>query len=173
QDWWLLWGGLPSCCTPVTEIPAEGEADALILITDRLYPLPPELGGSALIYRPPSLALGVATCRGVDSADFAAQVGLALLRAGLSENSLAAVGIAAVRRSDAALIDFTDDRELPLLPYPMEKLGLVHQVIGRRPRRQAGTAAAAALLAAGTQQLLMPPTLAGRAVLAVARRPLA
>lgn len=173
RDWWLAWGGLPDGCTLVDEMPLEETADALILISDRLYPLPPGLGEATLIYRPPSLALGVATCRGIDRDDFSAHVTATLLRQGLSELSLAAVGVAALRRHAAALNEFTDERELPLLPYPADKLALLRGMLPRQPRRMAGTAAAAALLAAGTQHLLTTPTVAGRSVLALARRPLA
>jgi cobalt-precorrin 5A hydrolase/precorrin-3B C17-methyltransferase len=172
RDWWLAWGGLPDGCTLVDALPPADTADALILISDRLYPVPPGLGEATLIYRPPSLALGVATCRDVDRDDFSAQVTATLLRHGLSELSLAAVGVAALRRHAAALNDFTDERELPLLPYPADKLALLRGMLPRRPRRLAGTAAAAALLAAGAQHLLAAPTVAGRSVLAIARRTL-
>jgi cobalamin biosynthesis protein CbiG len=154
------------------QLPAAGTVDALILISDRVHPLPPGLDKETLIYRPPSLVLGVATCRNQSSEDFTAQVTLGLRRLGFSEQSLAAVGVSAVRRRDAALTNFADEYEVPLLPYPAEKLALLRSFLPRKPRRLAGTAAAAALLAAGTQQLLAAPTLVGRTVLALARRPL-
>lgn len=172
RDWWLAWGGLPSGCLLVDRMPAAGTVDALILISDRLHPLPPGLEEETLIYRPPSLALGVATCRNLSSEDFAAQVAAGLQRLGFSDQSLAAVGVAAVRRRDAALLDFADEHEVPLLPYPAEKLAILGGFLPRQPRRLAGTAAAAALLAAGAQQLLAAPTLVGRTILALARRPL-
>lgn len=172
RDWWLAWGGLPNGCMLLDQLPPAGTFDALILISDRVHPLPPELGNETLIYRPPSLVLGVATCRNQNIEDLAAQVTLGMQRLGYSKLSLAAVGISAVRRRDAALINFADEHEVPLLPYPAEKLALLRSFLPQPPRRLAGTAAAAALLAAGTQQLLVAPTLVGRTVLALARRPM-
>jgi cobalamin biosynthesis protein CbiG len=145
-----------------------------IIITDRVVPDVATRPGWVL-YRPPTLALGVGCSRGVSESEIKDLATRALRAYGLSPLSLYAVATIDVKRDEAGLLAFAKHQNLPLHCYSASALDgvagqqhpseIVRAAVGTR-----GVCEPAALLCAGATELLVPKH-KGRAVtVAVARR---
>jgi cobalt-precorrin 5A hydrolase len=164
-------GGWPEHFYRIDAWPVAGMWDGVLVISDRQWPVPSEhLRATTAILRPPSLTLGVACRRYVTTEELVECVQALFLRHQLHLNSLAAVATVQIRRNETALVDFTDERALPLLTYPAERLHAMLKHHGRPGTHLAGTCQKAALVAAGTTEILVPTTPFARLTLAVARR---
>lgn len=144
---------------------------ALIAISDRKPPLlDPGLASRTVLYHPQTLTLGVSCFRGVLLEELTACVERLFRQGQLAQASLTAIGVPASRKNEAALVDFAEDRSLPLLAYPAKALAVLAGT-GRRANKMAGLCVPSALLAAGVKELAIPKQTFGRLSLAVARRP--
>src|SRR5262245_41705197 len=116
REWWSAHGPWPQNFERLTDWPAEDRWTALLVISDRVLSLPPAgLHTATLIYRPPTLTLGVACRRGVGLEELEECVTAIFERNRLSPMCLTAVAAAANRKHESALVAFTEDRKLPLL----------------------------------------------------------
>jgi cobalamin biosynthesis protein CbiG len=179
RDWWQAFGAWPQQFERLKHWPNEVRWRGLIVISDRnIAELPRELESATLVFRPPTLTLGVASRRCVDGSELVECARLLFERHGLSSASLTAIGATASRKDDYVLADFAEDRGVPLLTYPADKLEWIRSGWSERHQRRqrihhAGACEPAALLAAGVRDLLVPKTIFAKLALAVARRQLA
>ncbi len=164
-----LLDGTPSSSAPFAA--ALSHLCGLIVISDRaLPPLPAELVDHTIAFRPPTLALGLSCFRGVRFNELENIVALFFARAGLAEESLMAMATPASRKHEPALLDFVEQRALPLFAYPADKLAIL-RAKGTPVRKMAGLCEAAARLAAGGAKVLAAPKqVFARLALAAARR---
>lgn len=171
KSWFGTAGLIPSGPSINSEWPLDlSSYRALIVISDRKLPqLPPELGRHTLVYRPPTLALGVSCFRHLEMGHLAESVKLFFERAGLAEECLTALAAPASRRNEASLIEFAEERAVPLLTYAADKLAIVPRK-WPHARRMAGLCELSAKLAAGVLELAAPKQVFQRLALAVARR---
>lgn len=181
--WWPEGTPLPAGVT-VARSAAGGEAArfaGVIAITDRAAGGDPLLS-RAVLWRPPTLAVGVGCDRGAPAEAVHEAVADALARHGLAEASVSAVATIDVKRDEAGIVALAARLGRPLRLYPAEELAGVPGVESPSAAvlRRVGTrsvAEAAALLAAGAPRLLVRKQLhrhaaSGRAVtVAIARAP--
>ena len=121
-----------------------------IIVSDRLGPF--GASGRAVVYRPPSLVVGIGASRGVPAAEVAALIDAALADAGLSPRSVRQAATVDLKADEAGLLAAVRARDWPLAVFPAAALAAVpvpnpSEVV----RSAAGTpsvAEAAALLAA-------------------------
>nr|WP_203918504.1 precorrin-3B C(17)-methyltransferase [Rugosimonospora africana] len=130
-----------------------------------------------LVYRPPSLVVGVGASRGAPAGEIDALIDAALREAGLAAESVRALATIDLKAGEPGIVEVAQRRELPLLTYPADQLSTVDVPNPSEVVRDAvGTpsvAEAAALLgarAAGRDAGLVVPKRAGAtATVAVAR----
>lgn len=152
-----------------------GPAAPVIVVSDRLVD-PPR---PAVVYRPPSLVVGVGASRGAPAAEVGALVDLALREAGLSPLSVAHLATVDAKAAEPGILAAARERGWPVVTHPAATLAAIAV-----PNPSAVVAAAvgtpsvaeAAVLARGGGDLLVPKrTLPGvdpaTATVAVARRP--
>src|SRR5215204_5637994 len=125
-----------------------------ILITDQLLP---DASRPSVVYRPPSLVVGVGCSRGASAAEILGLLESALREAGLSQKSVASLSSIDVKSDEAGLLEAAQALSVPLSFYTAEKLAAV-EVSNPSPvvAGAVGTpsVAEAAVLAAGAQLLL-------------------
>jgi cobalt-precorrin 5A hydrolase/precorrin-3B C17-methyltransferase len=190
---------------PASDLPAVGTAilsgHRVTLTTDDTWPIPPvppnvvwaepEPGVPAIIvsdrarpprdaptviYRPPSLVIGLGASRGVSPEEMGALMDQALAAASLSPRSVSAAATVDLKQGEPGLLAAAEDRGWPLIffsaadlaevpvPNPSET---VNAAVGTP-----SVAEAAALLAAGhSASLTVPKQISPHATVAVARRP--
>ncbi len=136
-----------------TAAPAPGVP--AILITDRLTRAAPP----SVVYRPPSLVLGVGASRGVTATEVGNLMDAALRGAGLSGDSVCGVATVDLKLDEQGLVDAARERGWPVTGYPPELLAAVPVPNPSETVRAAvGTpsvAEAAAILAAGDGGVLV------------------
>jgi cobalt-precorrin 5A hydrolase len=153
----------------------------VIAITDRAAPGDPLLS-RAVLWRPPTLALGVGCDRGAPAEAVDEAVANALRRAGLAEASVSSIATIDLKHDEAGIVALAGRLGRPLRLYRAEELDGVPGVESPSEvaLRRVGTrsvAEAAALRAAGALRLLVPKQVhrhaaSGRSVtVAVARVP--
>jgi len=131
-----------------------------IIVSDRAAP-PTAPGASAVIYRPPSLVVGIGASRGVAATEVTALISQALADAGLSPRSVRLAATVDLKAGEAGLRQAVRDRGWPLAVFPA--VGLAAMPVpnpSETVRSAVGTpsvAEAAALLAAGLPVLAHPP----------------
>ena len=121
-----------------------------IIVSDRLGPF--GASGRTVVYRPPSLVVGIGASRGVPAAEVTALIDAALADAGLSPRSVRQAATVDLKADEAGLLAAVRARDWPLAVFPAAALAAVpvpnpSEVV----RAAAGTpsvAEAAALLAA-------------------------
>lgn len=171
HDWWQEFGPWPTTFQRIN-VWVPGRWRNALVITDRTVP---KGAGAALVFRPPSLVLGVGCRRGVPCAEIETMF-LALCRQhGFSPRCLGLIATVSLKADEPGLLEFARMHEVSLqcysvtdlsrvvnLPSPsqrvMEKIGLV------------GVAEPAAMLAAGATTLLLPKQKSERITMALARR---
>jgi cobalt-precorrin 5A hydrolase len=171
RDWWHDCGAWPTHFHRVDAWPADGGAAALI-ISDRTGPSPP---CPTVLYRPPSLVLGVGCRRGVPCAEVDAFFRKVCDRHGFAPLSLGIVATAALKADEPGLLAFAARHGVPLCSFRLDELASVAPLPTPSERVRdkigvAGVAEPAAMLAAGTTNLLVPKQRTERITMALARR---
>jgi cobalt-precorrin 5A hydrolase/precorrin-3B C17-methyltransferase len=165
---------LADAAWPLPALPPNARPDAAgachaIVVTDRARP--PE-AVPALVYRPPSLVVGVGASRGVPAAEVAALIDAALAGAGLSPLSVRQLATADVKAGEPGILEAAAEHGWPVVTHPAATLSTVEapnpsEVV----RAEVGTpsVAEAAALLGGRAELLVPKRKSAMATVAVAR----
>jgi cobalt-precorrin 5A hydrolase / cobalt-factor III methyltransferase / precorrin-3B C17-methyltransferase len=103
---------------PLPALPT-GDGGRVIAVSDRL-----DATGD-LVYRPPSLVVGVGASRGVPAAEVDTLIRGALADAGLAIESVRALATADVKASEVGIVGAAHDLGVPLVAYPADKLSTV------------------------------------------------
>jgi cobalamin biosynthesis protein CbiG len=173
RDWWQQFGPWPVTIQHIKCWPAQGYWPGLLAITDLalpaadLYP--------TIVYRPPSLMLGVGCRRGVSCAEIEALFQHVCRTRGFAPLSLGAIATATLKVDEPGLNEFAARHDVPLLTFSLKELAQVADLPTPSERVRAkigiaGVAEPAALLAAGTRALVMPKHRGERVTMALARR---
>jgi cobalt-precorrin 5A hydrolase len=186
RDWWQAWGDWPESFTALAAWPPAEDWAGLLVISDRS--LPETDRGPVVVYRPPTLVLGVGCRRGVpqeEIEDFFQE----LCRAeGLAPLSLGVVATAALKADEPGLLAFARSHAVPLRAFAVEELARVGPLptpseVVRARVGVSGVAEPSALLASGASVslpacgrpaawpgLLVPKRRGRRVTMAAARR---
>ena len=171
RDWWKTFGASPPTFQAIQSWPPRGYWAGLLAITDRL------LSGIELyptvVYRPPTLVLGVGCRRECLAAEIEAHFQDLCQRWSFSPLCLSTVATVSLKSDEAGLHEFAAAHEVALQIFSVAELAgrrafptpseVVRNKIGI-----AGVAEPAALLAAGTRQLLVPKFRGARITMALA-----
>ena len=200
RNWWPAHQPWPANLTvyPTLESMSQSPSVAYLVITDRWLP-EPEPGviewdipvredgitnaqrpRNMVIYRPPTLVVGIGCRRGVRFRDLSEFVGKISSVHRLWEDSLAAIATAELKADEPAILELAEKYGIPVLTYSAAELnqvfadlpnaGLNKSAAAHRLLGLWGVAEPAALLAAGSQELVIPRQKTPWATLAVARR---
>ncbi len=102
--------------------PGEEARTPSVEISDRLAAAP---GPGRVVYRPPSLVLGVGCSRGAEAEEILALIAAALRDAGLSERSVAALASIDFKRDEAGLLGAADALGVPVRFFSAAELSPV------------------------------------------------
>jgi cobalt-precorrin 5A hydrolase/precorrin-3B C17-methyltransferase len=147
-----------------------GEWEApLILISDRLVETP----RPAVVYRPPSLVVGVGCSRGVGAEEILDLLHRSLVEARLSAKSIAALASIEVKRDEAGLLEAAEGLDVPIHFHPAEALRAVETPNPSEIVREAvGTPSVAeAAVVSSSAELIVEKQKSAHATLAVGRLP--
>jgi cobalt-precorrin 5A hydrolase/precorrin-3B C17-methyltransferase len=153
---------------PETVVPARRPRPPCLLITDRLDN-PPR---PAVVYRPPSLVVGVGCSSGASTAEIGELIDVSLADAGLARASVTAVASVDAKRNEHGLLRAASERGWPLRFHPSQTLARIDVPNpSTAVARAVGTpsVAEAAALAGGAATLVIPKRKSERATVAVAR----
>jgi cobalt-precorrin 5A hydrolase/precorrin-3B C17-methyltransferase len=103
---------------PENVVRAEEPEPPVILISDRTVSVP----RPAVVYRPPSLVVGVGCSRGAKAAEILALLDRSLREAGLSKKSVASLGSVEAKSDEAGLLEAAQKLGVPLRFYAAEEL---------------------------------------------------
>jgi cobalt-precorrin 5A hydrolase/precorrin-3B C17-methyltransferase len=152
---------------PASVVGADAASAPCLLITDRAVDPP----GPAVVYRPPSLVVGVGCSSGASAAEILELIDEALQQSGLAAASVAALASIEVKRDEPGLVEAARERGWPLRVHPAERLAGVPvpnpSAAVARAVGSASVAEAAALVEAA--ELVVPKRKSARATVAVAR----
>ena len=170
-DWWQEFGAWPESFERVESWPP-GRCAGALAISDRSLPVP---DCPAVVYRPPTLVLGVGCRRGVPCAEIEALFQEVCARKALAPLSLGVVATASLKADEPGLRDFASEHGVPVRAFGLDELAAVGPLptpseAVRARVGVAGVAEPAAMLAAGTQTLLMPKYRGARVTMALAQR---
>ena len=163
---WPL-GPLPDNVVPVDS--SEKPETPLILVSDRLVDAP----HPSVIYRPPSLILGIGCSRGAGEEEILALVRSSLTEAGLSAKSVAALATIDVKSDESGLLATAESFGIPVRFYSAGDLAgvevpnpsvVVESAVGTQ------SVAEAAVLVSGAE-LVVEKRKSGNATVAVGRLP--
>ena len=153
---------------PLPALPLDDDGEYVLLVTDRLVALDP----LTAVLRPPSLVLGIGASKGVPADELEALVDRALADAGLSAESVCAVGTADAKAAEPGIALLCERRGWPLTTYAAEVLAQVDVPNpSAHPQAALGTpsvAEAAALLLG--DELVVQKRKSAMGTVAVARR---
>ena len=153
---------------PLPALPLDDDGEYVLLVTDRLVALDP----LTAVLRPPSLVLGIGASKGVPADELEALVDRALADAGLSAESVCAVGTADAKAAEPGIALLCARRGWPLTTYAAEVLAQVDVPNpSAHPQAALGTpsvAEAAALLLG--DELVVQKRKSAMGTVAVARR---
>ena len=154
---------------PENVVRSEDLAPPLILISDRLLEVP----RPAVVYRPPSLAVGVGCSRGASAGEIVDLVERVLCDAGLSQESVAYLASVEAKSDEAGLLEAARRLGAPLRFYPAEELAGIEVPNPSSVVRDAvGTPSVAeASVLAGGAKLVVEKEKSGMATVAVGRLP--
>ena len=146
---------------------------ALLVVTDRRIET---LLPAQVVYRPPSLVVGVGCSSGASASDILDTIDLALHAGGLAKNSLALLATIDRRAQEPGLLAAAEALEIPVRGYPAGRLAEVRALPTPSAVVQAavgapGVCEPAALLASGATCLVVPKVKTARATAAIARIP--
>jgi cobalamin biosynthesis protein CbiG len=173
RDWWEAFGTWPTSFARLDKWPPAGRWSGLLVISDRALEV--EGHGPAVVYRPPTLVLGVGCRRGVPRAEIAELFQQVCHDEGVSPLSLGVVATAVLKLNEPGLVEFAAGQGAPLWAYTLTELAGVGPLptpseTVRARVGIAGVAEPAAMLAAQSRSLLMPKRRGGRVTMALARR---
>ena len=157
---------------------------ATLIVSDRVAPVNP--GHALVVYRPPTIAVGLGCRRGVAAEHLAGLLDHALRQHGLSKASIAKIATADIKADEPGILSLAESLGLPLVTFTGDELNACGR--DRSPTTDDGAATAlptpsaardllgifgvsepAAMLAAGAATLLVPRTKSDRATVAMAR----
>jgi cobalt-precorrin 5A hydrolase/precorrin-3B C17-methyltransferase len=168
--------GTPANRASANGAPASGPADRpAIIVTDRVAVRPRE---GTVVYRPPSLVVGVGTSQGAPADEIGRVIEQTLADCGVTPLSVLMVGTADAESDEPGLLAAAAKHSWPVTAFPADELAAVpnqgEPVPQEGVRQEVGTpsvAEAAALLAAGPGATLIARRRTGAHVtVAVARR---
>lgn len=175
RDWWQVFGAWPPRFQIVESWPVHGNWAGLLVISDLalpgldLYP--------TVVYRPPTLVLGVGCRRRVPCAEIEALFQHVCQAHGFSPLSLGLVATVSLKASEPGLVEFAARHAVPLRSFGVEELRLWRKEDLPTPSKKVhdtlgiwGVAEPAAMLAAGTNRLEMPKYKGRDTTMALARR---
>ncbi len=173
RDWWQPFGTWPTSFTRLDRWPPSRPWPGLLVISDRAEPF--DGFGPVVVYRPPTIVVGVGCKRGVPWAEIEAMFQEVWCAQGLALLSLGMVATAALKADEPGLIEFAERHAVPLCSYSLEELAVVGPLptpsdAVRERLGIAGVAEPAAMLAANTRTLLVPKQRGRRITMALARR---
>ena len=144
-------------------------APPLILISDRLVEVP----RPAVVYRPPSLAVGVGCSRGASAGEILDLMERSLRKAGLSKESVAYLASVEAKSDEAGLVEAAARLGVPLRFYPADELAEIEVPNPSNVVRSAvGTPSVAEASAlASRAELLLEKEKSAMATVAVGRLP--
>jgi cobalt-precorrin 5A hydrolase len=176
-DWWRQFGDWPKHFRKLESLASWRDLNpaGLLVISDQTLPadLPAD---RTIVYRPPSLVVGVGCRRGTSANAIEEFLGRVFAEQGLAEASLSALATATLKADEPGLIALAAWRGVPLLAFTPDELTAQEGVEtpSERVRSKIGIAAVAepaALRAAGAARLLVKKQVGQGITLAVARRP--
>ncbi|AEH09740.1 MULTISPECIES: precorrin-3B C(17)-methyltransferase [Protofrankia] len=161
---------------PATPVPPDRPAASAIVITDRVVAPP----APAVVYRPPSLVVGVGASRGVPADEIIGLVERALADAGLSPLAVRHLATVEAKRDEAGIVAAARAFGWPLVVHPAAALAAVDvphpSEVVRAAVGTPSVAEAASLLgpdgggtSTGTAELVVPKQVSAHATVAVAR----
>jgi cobalamin biosynthesis protein CbiG len=173
RDWWQPFGNWPETFQRLETWPSAMRFAALLAIADGVVPVPASI--PTVIYRPPTLVLGVGCRRGVPCVEIETMFHELCEVHGYSPRSLGVVATASLKEHEPGLRQFAAERGVPLRAFSLEELAAVGPLPTPSENVQAkigiaGVAEPAALLAAATDTLLVPKCSGPRITMALARR---
>lgn len=172
---WALPPALADRVEPVARLEdlGRGRFAAVLAVTDR-DPGDAPWRARAVLYRPPSLAVGVGCVRGTGEAELAEAVRAALAGAGLAQASVAVLATVDRKRDEPGLRALAARWGLPLRCFPAAELAGVRvpnpSAYVERTLGTPSVAEAAAVRAADGGELVVPKRRTGGVTVAVARR---
>jgi len=173
RDWWQVFGEWPANFQRIKFWPPQGYWAGLVIITDLqlpeldLYP--------SVVYRPPTLVLGVGCRRGVPTEQIEVMFQDVCRDQAFAPLSLGAVATATLKAEEPGLLEFASRHRVPLRTFTLEQLAAVPDLPSpsenvHRKFGVWGVAEPAAILAAGTGRLVMLKRRGQRITMALARR---
>jgi len=173
RDWWQQFGDWPATFQRVKCWPPQGYWAGLLAITDLLLPsleLYP-----TVVYRPPTLVLGVGCRRGVPVQEIEDMFQTVCRDQGFAPLSLALVATAALKADEPGLLEFAARHDVPLRSFSLEELAQVPDLpspseVVRQKIGVPGVAEPAALLASSGGRLVTPKVKGTRITMALAHR---
>ena len=173
RDWWEPFGPWPESFIPLEHWPPTHPWAGLLVISDRAGPF--DGFGPVVVYRPPTLVVGVGCKRGVPCAEIEAMFQEVWRVHGLAPLSVGMVATASLKADEPGLIEFAKNHAVPLCSYTLEELAAVGPLptpseAVRARIGIAGVCEPAAMLAVHTRTLLVPKQRGRRVTMALARR---
>jgi cobalt-precorrin 5A hydrolase len=173
RGWWEPFGPWPDSFDWLTLWPPTEKRAAYLVISDR--ELPPADFAPTVIYRPPTLALGVGCRRGVPCLEIARHFEKVCRTHGYAPLSLGVVATVSLKANEPGLKEFVVVHGVPLRCFSLEELAEVVPLPTPSAKVQskigiAGVSEPAAMLAAQTTSLLVPKVRGQRVTMALARR---
>lgn len=173
RDWWQALGAWPATFQAFKFWPPQGYWAGLLVISDLLLPgfdLYP-----TIIYRPPTLTLGVGCRRGVPGAEIEEMFQILCREQGFSPLSLESVATASLKADEPGLLEFAERHGVSLRCFALEELAAVPDLptpseIVQHKIGIPGVAEPAAILAACGGRLVTPKVKGPRITMALARR---
>jgi cobalt-precorrin 5A hydrolase len=173
QDWWAMFGDWPATFQRIKCWPAQGYWAGLLFISDlelcalERYP--------AVVYRPPTLVLGVGCRRGVPCSDFEAMFSDICRSQGFSPLSIGQIATVSLKADEPGLLEFAALHGVPVRSFRVEELAAVDNLPNPSERVRAkigipGVAEPAAMLASGSKTLVVEKQKGERITMALARR---
>jgi cobalamin biosynthesis protein CbiG len=150
----------------------QGKWAGVIAITDRVW-LP--RANPTVIFRPPSLVLGIGCRRGVSDDEIESLFQYVCRTRGFSPLSLGTVATASLKADEPGLQEFAGRHQVPLISFSLSELARVADLPSPSEAVRAkigisGVAEPAAMLGAGAKTLLMEKYKGDRITMALARR---
>ena len=152
---------------PENVVRAEVPEPPAIIISDRTVEVP----RPAVVYRPPSLVVGVGCSRGVAAAEILSLLERSLREAGLSKMSVASLASISVKSGETGLLEAAEELGVPLRFYPAEELSgmeapnpstVVEEAVGTPSVAEAATLASGAELVMEKRKSQMATVAVGR-----------
>jgi cobalt-precorrin 5A hydrolase len=173
HDWWQPFGAWPPGFQQLTRWPPVGTWAGVLVISDQT--VASDGCWPTVVYRPPTLVLGVGCRRGAPFAEIEALFQDVCRTHALAPLSLAEVATVSLKADEPGLVEFAARHRVPLRAFSFEELAAVSPLPTPSERVKAkigipGVAEPAAMLAAGTPSLLVTKVRTQRITMALARK---